>query len=102
LTYEDAIEPMRSYCRFIDSWSKPTRSLVSDFAAHGILLTTQYINLLVQEYGASVTNIRLVLEMKRTSKLKEFVDSNVRLRRLGDARGDPLMTSLGKLLSNAS
>jgi hypothetical protein len=88
--------------RFIGAFDKPTRTLVSDFEAYGILLTTDYIAYLMLEYDALVSTVRMVVELAQSQKLAEFVDKNVTLRRLGDARKDPILSSFSKILNNSA
>lgn len=92
---------MGSYARFLGSWEKPSRSLVSEFEAYGAMLTTDYVRYLMEEMEAVVSNVRQLVELSRTQKLGEFVASNVALRRRGDAQKDPILVLFAKLLNNS-
>lgn len=93
---------MKDYARFLGLFTRPTRTLVMEHTAYGILLSTEYLRFLTTEYSAILSNVRLVLEMEPTSKLSEFVQSNLDMRREADAKNDSVMASTAKGRSNSS
>ena len=93
---------MRDYARFLGNWEKPRASLVAEFEARGVLLTTDYAVFLMEEYEAEVTNVRLVVELERSSALSRFVDAKVEDRIAADKEGKPMMAQEAKLQLNSS
>lgn len=93
---------MRDYARFLGRFNKPTKTLLMEHSACEILLTTEYLRFLTAEYSAVISNVQLVLEMEKTTKLSEFVQSNVDMRREADERHDTVMASTAKGRSNSA
>ena len=76
--------------------------MVADYAAYGILLTSDYWKFLIDTYHARVTNVRLFVELTKTDKLSEFVREKVEQRIAADECGDALAANLCKAQMNSS
>ena len=92
---------MRDYARFLGNWEKPRPSLVAEFEAREVLLTTDYAVFLMEEYQAELSNVRLVVELERSSALSRFVDAKVEDRIKADKENKPMMAQEAKLQLNS-
>ena len=57
---------------------------MNDYAAAGILVTTDLLVYWMDEYEAEVSNVHLLVEMKPTDKLSGFISKCVQERIEGD------------------